>query len=139
MKININNINFHIRIFDGYDWTSTCQEVQSLEEFEGMVSMEYLRRSKRSVIDIDINGIYFDYFIYPEDSYYANKLYLLINEFEIVDKVPTSSWNKFLSAQTPVEHPMLKLKLLNVRPILSEPSLESIVNVNKSFFFLIII
>jgi len=132
MKININNINFHIRIFDGYDWTSTCQEVQSLEEFEGMVSMEYLRRSKKSVIDIDVNGIYFDYFIYPEDSYYANKLYLLINEFEIVDKVPTSSWNKFLSAQTPVEHPMLKLKLLNVRPILSEPSLESIVNLEVS-------
>ncbi len=135
MRININNINFHIRIFDGYDWTSTCQEVQSLEEFEGMVSMEYLRRSKKSVIDIDINGIYFDYFVYPEDSYYANKLYLLINEFEIVDKVPTSSWNKFLSAQTPVEHPMLKLKLLNVRPILSEPSLESIVNVNNYLYY----
>jgi len=134
MKININNINFHIRIFDGYDWRSTCQEVQSLDEFKDMVSMEYLRRSKKSVIDIDVNGIYFDYSVYPEDSYYANKLYLLINEFEIVDKVPTSSWNKFLSAQTPVEHPMLKLKLMNVRPIPSEPSLESIINVINIYY-----
>ena len=91
--------------------------------------MEYLRRSKKSVIDIDINGIYFNYSVYPNDSYYANKLYLMINEFEIIDKVPTSSWNQFLSAQTPVEHPMLRLKILNVRPIISEPSLESIVYV----------
>ncbi|ORX46623.1 hypothetical protein BCR36DRAFT_100657 [Piromyces finnis] len=97
-----------------------------------MVSMEYLRRSKKSIIDIDFNGIYFEYSIYPNNSYYANKLYLLINEFEVIDKVPTSGWNKFLSAQTPVEHPMLKLKLLNVRPILSEPSLESIVNLEVS-------
>ncbi|ORY77846.1 hypothetical protein LY90DRAFT_501162 [Neocallimastix californiae] len=132
IKININNINFHIRIFDGYDWTSTCQEVQALDEFKDMVTMEYLRRSKKSVIDIDINGIYFNYSVYPNDSYYANKLYLMINEFEIIDKVPTSSWNQFLSAQTPVEHPMLRLKILNVRPIISEPSLESIVYLDVS-------
>ncbi|ORX87760.1 hypothetical protein BCR32DRAFT_239867 [Anaeromyces robustus] len=132
MKININNVNFHIRIFDGYDWTSTCQEVQSLDEFRDIVSMEYLRRSKKSVIDIDVNGIYFDYSIYPDESYYADKLYLLINEFEIIDKVPTSSWNQFLSAQTPIEHPMLKLKILNVRPIIMEPSQESIVNLEVS-------
>lgn len=93
--------------------------------------MEYLRRSKKSIIDINLNGIYVNYSIYPENTYYANKLNISINEFEIIDKVPTSNWNRFLTAHPPIEHPMLRLKILNVKPIPSEPNIESIIKVRK--------
>jgi len=124
VNINVNNINFHIRIFDGYDWKETCQEVQ----ISDIILIEYLRRSKTSIIDIELNDICFDYSLYPDTSYYASKLHFSINEFEIKDKVYDSNYNEFLSAQDSVELPMFKFEISNIRPILSDPTIESIVN-----------
>ncbi|ORY81105.1 hypothetical protein LY90DRAFT_620630 [Neocallimastix californiae] len=126
VNIKVENINFYIRIFNGYDWKTTAtSKVQNLDENgDDKTSTEYMSRSKES-IDIEIKGISINYYVNPENSYYTNKLGLKINEFGIINKI--YGYHQFLTYQNPIIFPMLKFEMLNIKPISYDPTLESIV------------
>jgi len=128
VNIKVENINFYIRIFNGYDWKTTAtSKVQNLDENgDDKTSTEYMSRSKES-IDIEIKGISINYYVNPENSYYTNKLGLKINEFGIINKI--YGYHQFLTYQNPIIFPMLKFEMLNIKPISYDPTLESIVTV----------
>lgn len=65
------------------------------------------------------------------DAFMISKTQLLVGGYEVIDKLPTSTWNKFItllkSVNWPVNRPMLNLDLNIVKPIEQLEAFELII------------
>ncbi|KAM6507698.1 autophagy- protein 2 [Fusarium solani] len=87
-----------------------------------------LKRSKHHKITFELQGIDVDLFAYPPDSgETVNCIDLRVNNLDIFDHVPTSTWKKFATydqdmGEREMGTSMVHLELLNIKP---QPSLEA--------------
>ncbi|KAF9767137.1 autophagy- protein 2 [Fusarium sp. DS 682] len=87
-----------------------------------------LKRSKHHKITFELQGVDADLFVFPPDSGETlNSIDIRINNLDIFDHVPTSTWKKFATydqdmGEREMGTSMVHLELLNVKP---QPSLEA--------------
>lgn len=72
--------------------------------------------------------------INDQESEIVNEILVTCMDFNIIDKVPSSTWNKFVTLmkdeERQVDSPMFSLKMQTVRPISTLPTTELILDVN---------
>ncbi|KAF4452768.1 hypothetical protein F53441_4480 [Fusarium austroafricanum] len=87
-----------------------------------------LKRSKHHKITFELQGVDADLFVFPPSSGETlNSIDIRINNLDIFDHVPTSTWKKFATydqdmGEREMGTSMVHLELLNVKP---QPSLEA--------------
>jgi len=99
-----------------------------------------LARSKRPSIQFCFYGIAAEYDIYPADAEIASRLLFTAKDVEILDHIKTSTWRKFLSQMREdsrgnvreTDSNMLRLELVNVRPVAGDSSEETRLRVTIS-------
>ncbi|KAF5024794.1 hypothetical protein F66182_3138 [Fusarium sp. NRRL 66182] len=87
-----------------------------------------LKRSKHHKITFELQGVDVDLFVYPPNSGETlNSIDVRVNNLDIFDHVPTSTWKKFATydqdmGEREMGSSMVHLQLLNIKP---QPSLEA--------------
>lgn len=82
-----------------------------------------LKRSKHKKIAFSLEGVAVDMVVYPPDSGETlNSIDVRVQNLEIFDHVPTSTWKKFITcniapALRELDRPMINLNLLTVKPV----------------------
>ncbi|KAF2258444.1 hypothetical protein CC78DRAFT_114679 [Lojkania enalia] len=82
-----------------------------------------LERSKHKKIAFQLSGVAVDLIVFPPNSGETqNSLNVRIQNFEIYDHVPSSTWRKFATSlidpsQREMNRPMINLELLTVKPV----------------------
>lgn len=92
-----------------------------------------LARSKRPSIQFCFSGIEVEHGIYPSDAEIASRLLVTAKDVEILDHIRTSTWRKFLTQMREDSRGnvretgsnMLRVELVNVRPVAGDPSEEA--------------
>ncbi|KAJ1657680.1 autophagy- protein 2 [Dispira simplex] len=96
------------------------------------------QRSSKPMVSVQMSGIDYRVSTFPETSLMARRFQLLVQDFEVIDLIPTSGWHKFLThlRSGPHKQPresdsqMLTVKVDQVRTSLhSTSALEYRVNV----------
>jgi len=94
-----------------------------------------LHRSRSHKLQIDITNVSADFIIFPPDSHETQfMLDLRVEDFEIIDNVPTSTWRKFVTymndaGRRETGSSMAHIELLNVRPVLELAASELVIRV----------
>jgi autophagy-related protein 2 len=94
-----------------------------------------LERSKNKKIAFDLSGIAVDLIVFPPDSGETqSSVDVRIQEFEIYDHVPSSTWNKFVTSmiqpsQREMGRPMIDLEILTVKPVTELAASELVIRV----------
>ncbi|KAF2112107.1 hypothetical protein BDV96DRAFT_550988 [Lophiotrema nucula] len=94
-----------------------------------------LERSKHKKISFDLRGISVDLVIYPPNTGETqNSINLRIQNFEIYDHVPSSTWRKFATSlinpsEREMNRPMINLELLTVKPVTDLAASELVIKV----------
>ncbi|KAI6763714.1 hypothetical protein HG530_007503 [Fusarium avenaceum] len=87
-----------------------------------------LKRSRHHKITFELQGVDADVFVFPPDSGETlNSIDVRINNLDVFDHVPTSTWKKFATydqdmGEREMGTSMIHLEMLNVKP---QPSLEA--------------
>jgi autophagy-related protein 2 len=95
-----------------------------------------LERSKHKKIAFSLMGVAVDLVVYPPDSGETlNSLDVRVQDFEIFDHVPTSTWKKFITCVIPpsqreMNRPMINLNLLTVKPVTDLAASELVIRVS---------
>jgi len=95
-----------------------------------------LERSKHHKVTFELKGVSADVFVYPPgETETQNSVDVRVNDLEIFDHVPTSTWKKFLTymhdaGEREMGKPMVHLMLQNVRPVLELAATEIVLNVS---------
>lgn len=81
-----------------------------------------LNRSKRHKISIELRGLSADYYAFPPGGETQSSTDIRVQDFEIFDHVPTSTWKKFLTYMHDAgpredNKPMVHLEICEVRPV----------------------
>jgi autophagy-related protein 2 len=96
-----------------------------------------LERSKHKKIAFSLMGIAVDLVVFPPDSGETlNSIDVRVQDFEIFDHVPTSTWKKFITciippAQRELDRPMINLNLLTVKPVTDLAASELVIRVSS--------
>ena len=99
-----------------------------------------LERSKHKKIAFSLMGIAVDLVVFPPDSGETlNSIDVRVQDFDIFDHVPTSTWKKFVTCNIPPAHreldrPMINLNLLTVKPVTDLAASELVIRVGTSGF-----
>ncbi|KAF2713551.1 hypothetical protein K504DRAFT_140036 [Pleomassaria siparia CBS 279.74] len=94
-----------------------------------------LERSKTRKIAFQISGVAVDLVLYPPNSGETqNSVNVRLQEFEIYDHVPSSTWKKFVTSLIPpgqreMGKPMINLELLTVKPVTELAASELVIKV----------
>ncbi|KAF3041656.1 autophagy- protein 2 [Didymella heteroderae] len=94
-----------------------------------------LERSKHKKIAFSLMGVAVDLIVFPPDSGETlNSIDVRVQDFEIFDHVPTSTWKKFITciippAQRELDRPMINLNLLTVKPVTDLAASELVIRV----------
>ncbi|KAF2796111.1 hypothetical protein K505DRAFT_373434 [Melanomma pulvis-pyrius CBS 109.77] len=94
-----------------------------------------LERSKQRKISFQINGVAVDLVLFPPNSGETqNSINVRLQEFEIYDHIPSSTWRKFVTSLIPpsqreMDRPMIKLELLTVKPVTELAASELVIRV----------
>jgi autophagy-related protein 2 len=94
-----------------------------------------LERSKHRKIAFQINGVAVDLVLFPPNSGETqNSVNVRLQEFEIYDHIPSSTWRKFVTSLIPPSQremgkPMINLELLTVKPITELAASELVIRV----------
>lgn len=99
-----------------------------------------LARSKRPSIQFCLRGVGVEYDAYPPDTETASRLLATIHDVEILDHLRTSTWRKFLTQMREdqfgnmreTDSHMVRLEILNVRPVLGDSAEETRLTVRTS-------
>lgn len=95
-----------------------------------------LRRSKYHKMTFELKGVSADMVVFPPDSGETqSSLDIRVNDFEIFDHVPTSTWKKFATymhdaGERESGTSMIHLEILNVKPVPTLTASEMILKVN---------
>lgn len=95
-----------------------------------------LERSKHKKIAFSLMGIAVDLVVFPPNSGETlNSIDVRVQDFEIFDHVPTSTWKKFITciippAQRELDRPMIDLNLLTVKPVTDLAASELVIRVS---------
>jgi len=95
-----------------------------------------LQRSKHKKIAFSLMGVAVDLVVFPPDSGETlNSIDVRVQDFEIFDHVPTSTWKKFITciippAQRELDRPMINLNLLTVKPVTDLAASELVIRVS---------
>ncbi|KAL8832775.1 MAG: hypothetical protein Q9191_000047 [Dirinaria sp. TL-2023a] len=95
-----------------------------------------LRRSKYHKMTFELKGVSADMMVFPPDSGETqSSVDIRVNDFEIFDHVPTSTWKKFATymhdaGERESGTAMIHLEILNVKPIPTLTASEMILKVN---------
>lgn len=95
-----------------------------------------LERSKHKKIAFSLMGVAVDLVAFPPDSGETlNSIDVRIQDFEIFDHVPTSTWKKFITCVIPpsereLDRPMVNLNLLTVKPVTDLAASELVIKVS---------
>ncbi|KAJ4345135.1 autophagy- protein 2 [Ascochyta clinopodiicola] len=95
-----------------------------------------LERSKHKKIAFSLMGVAVDLVVFPPDSGETlNSIDVRVQDFEIFDHVPTSTWKKFITCVIPpsqreLDRPMINLNLLTVKPITDLAASELVIRVS---------
>lgn len=97
-----------------------------------------LERSKRHKLAIELRGVSADIFAFPPGAETQTSIDIRVNDLEIFDHVPTSTWKKFATymhdAGPRIEgKPMVHLEICNVRPIPELLASELVIKVSLRF------
>ena len=97
-----------------------------------------LERSKAHKIAFELKGVSADVLVFPPGSREVqNAVDVRIQDLEIFDNVPTSTWRKFLTCQhdkgemREMGKPMVHIELQNVRPVLQLAATELVIKVGR--------
>lgn len=90
------------------------------------------RRPQAADIEIHLENVEVDFNLMPPIDSVGLHLLLNIRDFEVIDNIKTSRWNKFLGYMRPGAHQlprergssMLRFELTGVRPVQDDPTLE---------------
>lgn len=99
-----------------------------------------LERSKHKKIAFSLMGIAVDLVVFPPDSGETlNSIDVRIQDFEIFDHVPTSTWKKFITcvippAQRELDRPMVNLNLLTVKPVTDLAASELVIRASTYLY-----
>ncbi|KAK3358915.1 hypothetical protein B0T25DRAFT_79867 [Lasiosphaeria hispida] len=94
-----------------------------------------LNRSKRHKITFELKGVNADLVTFPpESSETLNSIDIRINDLDVFDHVPTSTWKKFAmydhdAGERELGASMVHLELLNTKPVPSMPASEIVLKV----------
>ncbi|KAK4188017.1 putative autophagy-related protein 2 [Podospora australis] len=94
-----------------------------------------LNRSKRHKITFELRGVNVDLVTYPPDvSETMSSVDVRVNDLDVYDHVPTSTWKKFAmydhdAGERELGTSMVHLELLNTRPVPSMPASEMVLKV----------
>ncbi|KAK3325759.1 hypothetical protein B0H66DRAFT_137203 [Apodospora peruviana] len=94
-----------------------------------------LNRSKRHKITFELKGVNVDLVTFPPDSGETlNSIDIRINNLDIFDHIPTSTWKKFAmydfdAGERELGAHMVHLELLNTKPVPSMPASEIVLKV----------
>lgn len=96
-----------------------------------------LKRSRTQKVQINLRALGVDFELLPDDAGQSvlSTLRLKVGDFEILDNVPTSSWNKFVTywrggdKRRETASAMIDLEVINVKPVQSLSASELIVKV----------
>ncbi|KAJ4402071.1 autophagy- protein 2 [Didymella pomorum] len=94
-----------------------------------------LERSKHKKVAFSLMGVAVDLVVFPPDSGETlNSIDVRVQDFEIFDHVPTSTWKKFITciippAQRELDRPMINLNLLTVKPVTDLAASELVIRV----------
>jgi autophagy-related protein 2 len=94
-----------------------------------------LERSKHRKIAFQINGVAVDLVLFPPNSGETqNSINVRLQEFEIYDHLPSSTWRKFVTSLIPpsqreMGRPMINLELLTVKPVTELAASELVIRV----------
>ncbi|KAK3365657.1 hypothetical protein B0T24DRAFT_394517 [Lasiosphaeria ovina] len=94
-----------------------------------------LNRSKRHKITFELKGVNVDLVTFPPDSSETlNSIDIRINDIDVFDHVPTSTWKKFAmydhdAGERELGASMVHLELLTTRPVPSMPASEMVLKV----------
>jgi autophagy-related protein 2 len=94
-----------------------------------------LERSKHRKIAFQINGVAVDLVLFPPNSGETqNSINVRLQEFEIYDHIPSSTWRKFVTSLIPpsqreMGRPMINLELLTVKPVTELAASELVIRV----------
>lgn len=100
---------------------------------EAKPQAQRLARSKRPSIQFCFHGLEAEYDMYPIDSETASRILVMVKNVEILDHLRTSTWRTFLTQMRrdskgnarETDSNMVRLELLNVRPVKGDPSEET--------------
>lgn len=94
-----------------------------------------LERSKHKKIAFQLMGVAVDLVVYPPDTgETVNSVDVRVQDFEIYDHVPSSTWKKFVTcliepSQREMNRPMIDLELLTVKPVTDLAASELVIRV----------
>ncbi|KAF2017874.1 hypothetical protein BU24DRAFT_407841 [Aaosphaeria arxii CBS 175.79] len=97
-----------------------------------------LDRSKHKKIAFELTGIAVDLIVFPSNSGETqNSLDVRIQDFEIFDHVPSSTWKKFVTglidpSQREMGRPLIRLELQTVKPVTDLAASELVIKVTVS-------
>ncbi|TFK76391.1 hypothetical protein BDN72DRAFT_785226 [Pluteus cervinus] len=92
-----------------------------------------LSRSKGPSIEICLSGLGAEFDQYQPDAPVVSRTSIIVHNLEILDHIPTSTWNKFLTPLRSDSHGniretgsnMVRIELLSVHPVPGHPSEEA--------------
>lgn len=97
-----------------------------------------LDRSKRHKITFELKGAAADFVVLgPEGGETQSSLDIRVQDFEIFDHIPTSTWKKFLThmhdaRERELDRPMIRLEIMNVKPVPDLTASEIVLKVSLS-------
>jgi autophagy-related protein 2 len=100
-----------------------------------------LERSKHKKIAFSLMGVAVDLVVFPPNSGETlNSIDVRVQDFEIFDHVPTSTWKKFITciippAQRELDRPMVNLNFLTVKPVTDLAASELVIRVTAYVSF----
>ncbi|KAI1668077.1 Autophagy regulatory protein Atg2 [Pyrenophora tritici-repentis] len=95
-----------------------------------------LERSKHKKIAFSLMGVAVDLIVFPPDSGETiNSINVRVQDLEVFDHVPTSTWKKFVTcAVNPLDRelirPMINLEIVTVKPVTDLAASELVIKVN---------
>jgi autophagy-related protein 2 len=95
-----------------------------------------LERSKTKKIAFKISSVAVDLIVFPPSTGETqNSTNVRVQDFEIIDHVPTSTWKKFLTSliepsKREMGRPMIELEVLNTKPVDDLAASELVIKVN---------
>ncbi|CAN9110392.1 unnamed protein product [Alternaria alternata] len=95
-----------------------------------------LQRSKHKKIAFSLKGVAVDFVVFPPDTGETiNSVNVRVQDLEVYDHVPTSSWHKFITCAIDPDmreliRPMINLELVTVKPVTDLAASELVIKVN---------
>lgn len=95
-----------------------------------------LERGRHHKITFELKGISADVVVFPPGyGETQNSVDARVEKLEVIDHVPSSTWRKFVTydldaGERPLGSPMIRLEMLNVRPVPSLAASELVVRVS---------